>query len=72
MRIQVVEDDVRVASFIRRGLREEQYTVDVTKDGEPLLTEPPYPVEITHSLRDLTETLDAQAGSAEPHPQSRM
>ena len=34
MRILVVEDDARVASFIRRGLREEQYTVDVAKDGE--------------------------------------
>lgn len=34
MRILVVEDDARVASFIRRGLREEQYTVDVAADGE--------------------------------------
>ena len=34
MRVLVVEDDARVASFIRRGLREEQYTVDVAKDGE--------------------------------------
>ncbi len=34
MRILVVEDDLRVASFIRRGLSEEQYTVDVAGDGE--------------------------------------
>jgi DNA-binding response OmpR family regulator len=34
VRILVVEDDARVASFIRRGLREEQYTVDVAGDGE--------------------------------------
>jgi len=34
MRILVVEDDARVASFIRRGLREEHYTVDVAGDGE--------------------------------------
>ena len=34
MRILTVEDDARVASFVRRGLREEQYTVDVAKDGE--------------------------------------
>ena len=34
MRILVVEDDSRVASFIRRGLREENYAVDVAKDGE--------------------------------------
>ena len=34
MRILLVEDDVRVASFIRRGLREEQYAVDIAADGE--------------------------------------
>ena len=37
MRILLVEDDARVASFIRRGLREEQYTVDLAKDGEGAL-----------------------------------
>jgi DNA-binding response OmpR family regulator len=37
MRILVVEDDTRVASFIRRGLREERYTVDVAHDGEQAL-----------------------------------
>jgi DNA-binding response OmpR family regulator len=37
MRILLVEDDSRVASFIRRGLREEHYTVDVSKDGEEAL-----------------------------------
>jgi len=34
MRVLVVEDDAQVASFIRRGLREEQYAVDVVGDGE--------------------------------------
>ena len=34
MRILLVEDDARVASFIRRGLREENYTIDVAADGE--------------------------------------
>jgi DNA-binding response OmpR family regulator len=34
MRILLVEDEAQVASFIRRGLREEQYTVDVAVDGE--------------------------------------
>src|SRR2546426_4424017 len=34
MRILVVEDDAQVASFIRRGLRAEQYTVDLALDGE--------------------------------------
>ena len=37
MRILLVEDDARVASFIRRGLREEHYTVDIAKDGEGAL-----------------------------------
>jgi DNA-binding response OmpR family regulator len=34
MRILLAEDDSRVASFVRRGLREEQYAVDVATDGE--------------------------------------
>ncbi len=34
MRILVVEDDPAVASFVRRGLREEHYAVDVAHDGE--------------------------------------
>jgi DNA-binding response OmpR family regulator len=37
MRILLVEDDARVASFIRRGLREENYTVDVAANGEDAL-----------------------------------
>ncbi len=34
MRILLAEDDSRVAGFVRRGLREEQYAVDVAADGE--------------------------------------
>ncbi|MDZ7778848.1 MAG: response regulator transcription factor [Gemmatimonadota bacterium] len=34
MRILVVEDDRKVASFLERGLREEGYAVDVANDGE--------------------------------------
>jgi len=34
MKILVVEDDKRVASFICKGLREEKYAVDHAKDGE--------------------------------------
>ncbi|MEX0836756.1 MAG: response regulator transcription factor [Gemmatimonadota bacterium] len=34
MRILVVEDDRKVASFLERGLREEGYTVDAAHDGE--------------------------------------
>jgi DNA-binding response OmpR family regulator len=34
VRVLVVEDDKKVASFIRRGLTEEAYAVDVSHDGE--------------------------------------
>lgn len=34
MRILVVEDDRKVASFLERGLREEGYAVDVAADGD--------------------------------------
>ena len=34
MRILVVEDDRKVGSFLERGLREEQYAVDLCRDGE--------------------------------------
>ena len=37
MHILLAEDDPSVASFIRRGLREERYTVDHAKDGEEAL-----------------------------------
>ena len=33
MRILVVEDDCKVASFLEKGLREEGYAVDVAYDG---------------------------------------
>jgi len=33
MRLLVVEDDIRMASMLRRGLTEEGYSVDVTSDG---------------------------------------
>jgi len=34
MRILIVEDERKVASFIRKGLKEEGYAVDVAEDGE--------------------------------------
>lgn len=34
MRILIIEDEPRIASFIRRGLEEESYAVDVASDGE--------------------------------------
>src|SRR5437660_10234662 len=33
MRILVIEDEAKVASFIRRALEEESYAVDVCADG---------------------------------------
>jgi DNA-binding response OmpR family regulator len=34
MRILVVEDEIRVASFLKRGLEAEHYAVDVAIDGQ--------------------------------------
>ena len=38
MRILVIEDEAKVASFIRRGLEAEGYRVDIAPDGEVGLT----------------------------------
>jgi len=38
MRILLVEDDANLAQFIRKGLKEENYAVDVAADGEEGLT----------------------------------
>jgi heavy metal response regulator len=37
MRILVVEDERRIAAFIKRGLEEERYAVDVAYDGQEAL-----------------------------------
>ena len=34
MRILVVEDETKIAKFIKRGLKEEGYVVDISSDGE--------------------------------------
>ena len=34
MRLLVVEDEKKVASFIKKGLEEEGYAVDLASDGE--------------------------------------
>jgi DNA-binding response OmpR family regulator len=34
MRILIVEDEKKVAAFIKKGLEEETYAVDVAYDGE--------------------------------------
>ena len=44
MRILLVEDDIKIASFVEKGLRAAGYAVDHAKDGEAglhmALTEP--------------------------------
>lgn len=37
MRVLLVEDETRIAAFIRKGLQEEQYVVDVAEDGDAAL-----------------------------------
>lgn len=39
MRILVVEDDKKVAAFLQKGLREEQYAVDVCYEGQDAVFE---------------------------------
>ena len=34
MRILIVEDEKKVANFVKKGLQEEGYAVDLTFDGE--------------------------------------
>jgi heavy metal response regulator len=34
VRVLVIEDEAKIASFVRRGLKEEGYSVDVADDGE--------------------------------------
>ena len=34
MRLLVVEDEAKIAGFIRRGFKEEGFSVDVATDGE--------------------------------------
>lgn len=40
MRVLVVEDDLRIAEFIRKGLEEEGHAVDVANDGDEALDWP--------------------------------
>ncbi len=37
MRVLLVEDDVRIAGFVAKGLRENTYAVDIASDGEDAL-----------------------------------
>ncbi len=47
MRILLVEDEKRIASFIERGLKEESYVVDITRNGIDGL------FQATHATYDL-------------------
>jgi DNA-binding response OmpR family regulator len=45
MRVLVVEDQERIASFIEKGLKEQGFVVDMTRDGDDgyaLATTEPY------------------------------
>lgn len=44
MRVLIVEDDEKIASFIKKGLQEESYSVDVTENGYEAI----YMIETNH------------------------
>ncbi|DAB27460.1 MAG: hypothetical protein A2513_09490 [Sulfurimonas sp. RIFOXYD12_FULL_33_39] len=37
MKILIVEDDKKIASFLKKGLEEEYFTVDITDNGDEAL-----------------------------------
>jgi DNA-binding response OmpR family regulator len=51
MRILVVEDDRKVASFIRKGLEEEGHAVEVAGDGKLALASRSPAGAVPHSRR---------------------
>ena len=61
MRILVVEDETKVASFIQRGLEAEHYTVDVASDGDTGLARA---LEGHHDLLILDLMLPGRDGAA--------
>ncbi len=61
MRILVVEDETKVASFIKRGLEAEHYTVDVASDGDTGLARA---LEGHHDLLILDLMLPGRDGAA--------
>src|ERR1700675_1413369 len=62
MRILVVEDERKVASFIRQGLEEEGHVVEVARDGaaalELLLGSPPYDLVVLDVMLPKRDGLD--------------
>ena len=61
MRILVVEDEPRVAAFVRRGLVEEGYAVDVASDGQEALD---YAAVVDYDLMVLDVMLPIKNGFA--------
>jgi heavy metal response regulator len=60
MRILLVEDDMDLAQFVGKGLKEERYAVDVAADGEQglqLATEHPYGLLILDIMLPLLDGL---------------
>ena len=88
MHILLVEDEVRVASFIRRGLREERFAVDVASDGEQAIfkgQKGPYDLiildlllpkksglEVLRSLRNSRVTAPVLILTAKDSPQDKV
>ena len=62
MRILVVEDERKVASFIRQGLEEEGHVVEVARDGaaalDLLLDSPPYDLVVLDVMLPKRDGLD--------------
>jgi heavy metal response regulator len=59
MRILVVEDQKKISRFIERGLREENYTVDVAEDGNSGLS---HALELNYDLIILDVMLPGKDG----------
>ena len=49
MRVLVVEDDAKIASFVARGLKQAGYAVDHASDGEAGLSWPSRPITMRRS-----------------------
>ena len=37
MKILVIEDDIKISSFLKKGLQEENYNIDCSYDGKEAL-----------------------------------
>lgn len=65
VRVLIIEDDPKVAAFIKKGLEEEQYAVDLSSDGEDGLhwaLENPYDVIILDVMLPVKDGLEVCRG----------